>query len=53
MLTDEELILLKGGSISAAFLNSISRLVDTLLNLGQTVGSSLRRKFSNSVCKIS
>ena len=53
MLTNEELINIKGGGITATLLNSISRLVETLLNLGQIVGSSLRRAISKKVCKIS
>ena len=53
MLTNEELILIKGGGITSTFLNSLSRLVETLYNLGQAVGSSIRRVVSKKVCKIS
>ena len=53
MLKSEELILVRGGGITATFLNSVSRLMDTLFNLGQTVGSSMRRLISKKVCKIS
>ena len=53
MLTNDELILIRGGGITATFLNSVSRLMDTLYNLGQAVGSSLRRLVSKKVCKIS
>lgn len=52
MLSEEELYMIKGGGIGATLLNSISRLVDTILNLGQLVGSSLRRGFSKNVCKL-
>jgi len=52
MLTNEELIIIRGGGITATFLNSLSRLMDTLYNLGQAVGSSLRRLTSKKVCKI-
>ena len=53
MLSKEELFVIKGGSFSAALLNSISRLVDTLLRLGQTVGSAIRRSYEKKYCKIS
>lgn len=53
MLSSEELMNIKGGAITAALLNSISRIIDTLLNLGQIVGSSLRRSLSKKACKIS
>ena len=52
MLKDEELYLIKGGGITATLLNSISRLVDTILNLGQLVGSSIRRSISKKSCKL-
>ena len=53
MLKNEELITVRGGGITATLLNSLSRLVETLLNLGQLVGSSIRRSFSKKVCKLS
>ena len=53
MLTNEELINIKGGGITATLINSLSRLIDTLLNLGQVVGSSIRRSISKKTCKIS
>ena len=53
MLKDEILIEVKGGGISATLLNSLSRFMDTLYSLGQTVGSTLRRLVSKKVCKIS
>ena len=52
MLSKEELFEVKGGGITATLLNSISRLVETLLNLGQLVGSSIRRSISKKVCKL-
>jgi len=53
MLTNEELLKINGGGISATLLNSLSRFMDTLYSLGQTVGSTLRRLVSKKVCKIS
>jgi len=50
---NEDLIEIKGGAFSTTLLNSVSRLIDTLLKLGQTVGSAIRRSASKNVCKIS
>lgn len=50
MLKNEELILVTGGGISSTLLNSISRLVETILNLGQLVGSAIRRVTSKNYC---
>lgn len=52
MLSNEELINVKGGAFSSTLLNSVSRLIDTLLKLGQTVGSAIRRSLSKNYCKI-
>ena len=52
MLRNDELVLIKGGGITATMLNSLSRFMDTLYNLGQAVGSSLRRLVSKKVCRV-
>lgn len=52
MLNNEELILVRGGGITATMLNSLSRLMDTIYNLGQSIGSTLRRLVGKNVCKI-
>ena len=53
MLTNEEMLNVRGGGVTATLLNSISRLVETVLNLGQIVGSSIRRSVSKKICKLS
>ena len=53
MLSNEELILVRGGGITSTFLNSVSRFAENLFNFGQTLGSAIRRIFSKNVCKIS
>ena len=53
MLSNEEMLNVRGGGVTATLLNSISRLVETVLNLGQIVGSSIRRSLSKKACKIS
>ena len=52
MLTNEDLISIRGGSITATMLNAFSRAIDTILNLGQIVGSSIRRAFSKNYCSL-
>lgn len=52
-LKDKELILVIGGAtqISGTLLNSISKLITTLLDLGRAVGSAIRYKVSGYTCK--
>ena len=47
-LEDNQLIHIKGGAVSAAFLNSLSRFIDTLLNLGEILGNLLGKSFRRS-----
>jgi hypothetical protein len=49
-MTKEELIKVKGGAISAQVLNAIARGINTLYNLGQAVGSVLRRALRKKIC---
>ena len=53
-LKKEELLNISGGAnwISASFLNSISRAISTLVDLGKSLGTSIRRSISGKVCKI-
>ena len=51
MLTSEELLIVKGGGFSATLLNSLSRVIGTLLDLGQTLGSALKRVVTKSYCQ--
>ena len=54
MLTNEELLEVKGGalSITATLLNSMSRFINTIFELGQTIGSALRRSKEKKFCSI-
>ena len=52
MLTEEELLRVTGGGISATLLNSVSRFIGTIFELGQTVGSAIRRLASKKICKM-
>ena len=51
-LKKEELLSVSGGAnwITASFLNSVSRAITTLVDLGRSLGTSLRRSISGKVC---
>lgn len=49
-LEDIELQRIQGGAITATLFNSIARLINTVLDLGRTVGSSIRRIYSKNYC---
>ena len=52
MLNDNELILITGGgtTISGTLINSISKIIETLLDLGRSIGSAIRYKKSKISC---
>lgn len=49
-LEEIELYQIRGGAVSATLLNSIARIITTVLDLGRTVGSSIRRIYSKNYC---
>lgn len=52
-LSNEELISVVGGSantLTASFLNAISKCLDSLLEVGRSIGSALRRLSSQNLC---
>lgn len=48
----EELYLIKGGGVSftGTVLNALSTLTKTMLEVGRSLGSSLRRSLTNNLC---
>lgn len=53
-LTHNEMINLYGGaSITGAFLSSIIKGIDIILELGRSLGSAIRRSTSGKLCSIS
>ncbi len=52
MLSNEELISVRGGGITASLFSSLSRFIETIYNIGQSVGSSIRRAITGRSCKI-
>ena len=51
-LKEIELAKIQGGAITSAWLNAISKAVNTLYDLGKATGSALRRVISGSYCPI-
>ena len=51
-MSSYELFCVKGGasSISLSGLNTIARIVSTLVKLGQTIGSNIRRIINGATC---
>lgn len=49
-LEKNELLIINGGGFSAALLNAISRAGSLILELGRSVGSSIRRFMTNTIC---
>ncbi len=51
-INKQELKQINGGGISASFISSIVRAVNSLLDLGRSVGSAIRRIQNGSVCPL-
>lgn len=49
-LENHELINISGGGWTATYLNAAARAVNTILELGRTVGSSIRRAITRNFC---
>lgn len=51
-LSNEELIRVIGGAntLTASFLTAISKCIDSLLEVGRSIGSALRRLSSHDIC---
>ena len=47
---NNELIKINGGGLTAAYLNAAARAVNTILDFGRTIGSSIRRIVSRKYC---
>jgi len=52
-LNNYDLIKIEGGlSISGTLINSFSRAITTILDLGRSLGTAIRRVYSNNFCKL-
>lgn len=53
-LENKELLNIEGGafSLTAAFLNAAARALSTFMDIGKSLGSSIRRAFNGSICPL-
>ena len=51
-LNKNELILIEGGSISGTLISSITRGINTILDLGRSLGNAIRRIGSRNICPL-
>lgn len=49
-MTELELIEIKGGAISGNFLNYLSKLINTILDIGRTIGSAIAYTKRGKTC---
>ena len=51
-LTNDELMNISGGGLTAAFLTATAKLVNTVYDIGRAFGSAIRRISSGNVCPV-
>ena len=51
-LKKQELLQIEGGAITATLINSLARAINTMMNLGRSVGSAIVRIYKGKICKI-
>jgi len=51
-LNKNELVLIEGGSISGTLISSITRGINTVLDMGRALGNAIRRIGSNNICPL-
>jgi hypothetical protein len=53
ILSKEELIIIEGGlNITGTMLNSIIKGISTILDLGRSLGTAIRRLSTNKICSV-
>ena len=51
-LSNNELVCINGGGISGTLISSITRGINTILDLGRSLGSAIRRIGSRNICPL-
>ena len=51
-LNNNELMKIDGGGISGTLISSITRGINTLLDMGRSLGTAIRRIGSNNICPL-
>jgi len=54
MLSNNELLNINGGAsiFTATFINAMARMVNSIADLGRSLGTALRRYLGNKICSI-
>ena len=50
MMTEEELKSIRGGAISGNFLNYLSKLINTVFDIGRSIGSAINYSKNGKTC---
>ena len=50
-LKNNEMTMVTGGTITSPLINAVSKMINTLYDLGEKTGSSIRRLVSGKYCK--
>ncbi len=51
-LKENEMVNIAGGSLTSSFINAITKVVNTLYDIGEATGSAIRRLTSGKYCRI-
>ncbi len=51
-LKKEEMLEINGGGISGTLINSIIRGINSILELGRSLGTAIRRLTANNLCQL-
>ena len=53
-LNNKELMDIIGGAnwLTASFINAAARSIETVMNVGRSLGSAIRRAFSGKICSV-
>lgn len=52
MLSNEELMEVKGGGLSGAIIEAMVTMMNAIFDLGRSLGSSIKRVVSKKYCKM-
>ena len=50
MLNEQELKNIEGGAITASWISSIAKVINSILDLGRSFGSAIRRIQTGTLC---
>ena len=50
VLKNSELIKVQGGALTSSILNALTKAMTTILKIGQTIGSVIRRGVTHTFC---